>query len=549
MLPTGNSGNAIYGEDVPHDHEAALDLPVENELPSSTSWNSNTSDADNRAGPHETYPTQRLDANATHPEYSAESSADYNSYATPPAAEDAVVQPYQAISPNISNEVRPSSRVSSPIVNPALSLATSFRANSPHQKALPPSPTLSQSHGRASPFLEHSLVNTKRTASPRSFVEPIKEHAEDTTMVAKTRSPVVSPTMRTSSPAPAYLNGARNAAIGSINPYLPKSVAGEERASSPALSGQQSMPSDPYAPKTYLNGHKAERAGSPSSFAGWSAPSALPSSKHHPPTNTYAPQRADLLRNRSMSNSSMLSTASTSAEDPYAPSQYNKRIPSEADYGSYSSRYNYPNGNGTDPSHLPPLTSEYPAQELPLKPFHTPYAPSPSLMGANDPLGRTAARIPVFSFGFGGKLVTCFHGADSLSTGFDVALASRNSTGIHIRTLKTLIPESALDTSTAVFPGPLFSDPGTATTSLVRAGPTTQTKTKKSQVIKYLSERTDELALGLRYLRPDTLEGRRAEGKLVLVKLLQIMVEHDGRLTGTYVYLTSCTHNSVLITY
>lgn len=208
-----------------------------------------------------------------------------------------------------------------------------------------PSPTLSQSHGRASPFLEHSLVNTKCTASPRSFVEPIKEHAEDTTMVAKTRSPVVSPTMRTSSPAPVYLNGARNAAIGSINPYLPKPVAGEERASLPALSGQQSM----------LSRHIS-----------------------------MATKRRELV-------------------------------------------------------------------------------------------------LPVHSPG-GQRLPRCL----------------RRST------IRRLI-----------------------CTHLREPTPTTQTKTKKSQVIKYLSERTDELALGLRYLRPDTLEGRRAEGKLVLVKLLQIMMD-DG---------------------
>ena len=82
-------------------------------------------------------------------------------------------------------------------------------------------------------------------------------------------------------------------------------------------------------------------------------------------------------------------------------------------------------------------------------------------------------------------------------------------------------------------------------TSLVRTGPTAQIKSKKVQVIKYLSERTDELALGLRYLGPDSVDYWRLEGKIILMKMLRLMVEHDGRLTGTYAhfcvgYLHSC---------
>jgi hypothetical protein len=220
----------------------------------------------------------------------------------------------------------------------------------------------------------------------------------------------------------------------------------------------------------------------------------------------------------------MVLPASTDAKDPYAPSQHPRRQKSETDHGIFG----YLRGRETS---LPSL-DQTPVQEVSMKPFHTPYAPSPSLLGANDPLGRTAARIPVFSFGFGGKFVTCFHGTATLNTGFDVALSSRNSTGVRIRVLKQLIPESALTASAVAFPGPLFSDPGSLT-SLVRTGPSSQTKTKKAQVVKYLCERMDELSLGLRYLNPDSIERRRAEGKVVLIKLMKVMVEHDGRLTGT----------------
>ncbi|KAF8077931.1 Sec23-binding domain of Sec16-domain-containing protein [Lyophyllum atratum] len=458
--------------------------------------------------------SQYTDPETVHPDLAKESSSHYNPYSIPSQGVD---------------ETPPPQKVSfAPSLGSPLSLASSLRASSPHQYALPPSPTSSQQYGRSSPFLDSAIVTAKRSASPRSFMEPPREktpdidaHAplKDTTQAAAVRSPqqMLSSPLRSSSPASVHGNGVWTPPVGVANPYLPKSVAGSQGNASTANlpNGQPGIAPDPYAPKSHTNGYNGERTASPSSFVARSATGGVPAPKNYPLTNPYAPPKADILRNRSMSNSSMLSSTSTSPEDPYAPSQHNTIT-------RMAKRLSHPS-----------LQPEYPVQELPVKPFQTPYAPSPSLLGANDPLGRTSARVPVFSFGFGGKLITCFHGAESLSTGFDVALSSRNSTGVHIRVLKTLIPESALDTSTAAFPGPLFGDPGTSTTSLVRTGATTQTKTKKAKVTKYLSERIDELALGLRYLKPDSLESSRAEGKLVLIKLLQLMVEHDGRLTGT----------------
>ncbi len=48
-------------------------------------------------------------------------------------------------------------------------------------------------------------------------------------------------------------------------------------------------------------------------------------------------------------------------------------------------------------------------QPAPLLLNQNQYAPSPSLLGTNDPLSRHSARAPVFSFGFGGQVVSCFH--------------------------------------------------------------------------------------------------------------------------------------------
>ncbi|KAI0062273.1 hypothetical protein BV25DRAFT_1804047 [Artomyces pyxidatus] len=219
-----------------------------------------------------------------------------------------------------------------------------------------------------------------------------------------------------------------------------------------------------------------------------------------------------------MSNASVYSTQSSTAVDPYT-SRRLRQTPSEPSSSFTSPRVE---SNGA------------PAQTLSFSaPTHPPYAPSPSLLGTNDPLGRTGSRAPVMSFGFGGKFVTCCHGATTLNTGFDVALSSRQTTSIQVRLLHTVIPESALDTSSTPFPGPLFSDPGSPVTGLVRPGASTQTKNNKARVIKYMEERVDELSRGTSYLTQGSPERRQVEGKLVILKLLKVMVENDGLLSGS----------------
>ncbi|KAF9564629.1 hypothetical protein CPC08DRAFT_631062 [Agrocybe pediades] len=159
------------------------------------------------------------------------------------------------------------------------------------------------------------------------------------------------------------------------------------------------------------------------------------------------------------------------------------------------------------------------------------YAPSPSLVGANDPLSRTSARAPVVTFGFGGKMITCFHGMPGLNAGFDVALSSRTSSELKIHTLKKIIPATVHNMPGPSFPGPLFNDPGTSSISLVRSGQTAQTKIKKASLVTYLADRYNEIQQGLGYL--SNTEKQTAEDKLILLKLLSIMVENDGRLLGT----------------
>ncbi|KAE9391652.1 hypothetical protein BT96DRAFT_888541 [Gymnopus androsaceus JB14] len=342
-----------------------------------------------------------------------------------------------------------------------------------------------------------------------------------------------------------------HSAGSSFDLYSPKvGQIPEERVPSPVLSNNATF--DPYAPNN--------RMSSPAPLE--KLPSNPPiASNPYAPTNSYFPAQstssppqpqgphgvspylpgskpaAPPPRNRSMSNGSVLSTLS---EDPgpYAAPNLGRLQSNESDYGGYSSRYNYPENEQVSP--VPPPSSGLgssglgSAQEILMKaPTYTAYAPSPSLLGTNDPLGRAGARVPVFSFGFGGKFVTCFHGADKMNTGFDVALASRNSTGVEIRVLNKLIPSSVLNLSSTTFPGPLFSDPGSPTVGLVRPGAAAQTKTKKARVIKYLEDRAEELSQGLGYMLSGSEDQGRTESKVVLFKILKILVENDGKLSGT----------------
>jgi hypothetical protein len=264
------------------------------------------------------------------------------------------------------------------------------------------------------------------------------------------------------------------------------------------------------------------RVSSPSSIRSWKSPHV---SSHDP----YAPARSIepsmSARDRSMSSSSLVSSHSSVASDPYAPS-HRSQNPSEAFIPGlvvhHTSRV--PPVHDIDRSHGG-QTLTYPAQT------HPPYAPSPSLLGSNDPLGRTSSRAPVVTFGFGGKLVLCFHGSNTLNTGFDIALSSRQTTGIQLRPLHAVIPDSALDHISTSFPGPLFCDPGSPT-GLVRAAAATQSKSNKAKVIKYLEERSEEISRGLGYLGQGSAEHRQAEGKQVLVRLLKVLLEHDGHLSG-----------------
>ncbi|KAJ6596911.1 Sec23-binding domain of Sec16-domain-containing protein [Mycena vulgaris] len=406
-------------------------------------------------------------------------------------------------------------RVSSPAPN--IAPRPSSRANS----------LSSQISGRRSvdaPFFPPPDVN--RSASPASLSARSSTVSPDpytNGLPPAAGSPPTSAPDRTASPASLYsLERTRSPPSPSANPYLPSSATHRERVPSPLRKSSTTTSYEPPKPPLVPNGYGVEGGSSSLSNGLHRASQYLP-----PKQGPALPPLPPLPRNRSASSGSIYSSASSSPEHPYAPSHLGTQQRSETDYGNYVSRYNYNAPNEAS-------AYDYPvSQEIIMKPAQaTAYAPSPSLLGANDPLGRTSSRAPVFSFGFGGKFLTCFHGA-SMNTGFDVALSARNSTGIHIRQLNKIIPPSALEVSSASFPGPLFSDPGTPTTGLVRTTASAQSKAKKARLVKYLTDRAEEISQAIGYLHIGSAEGRQAEGKLVLVNLLKILVENDGRLSGT----------------
>ena len=127
-------------------------------------------------------------------------------------------------------------------------------------------------------------------------------------------------------------------------------------------------------------------------------------------------------------------------------------------------------------------------------------------------------------------MVTCFHGTGTLSTGYDVALTSRNTTSVKIHVLNKLLPKSVLEHSEVSFAGPLFPDAGNASIALVRATTSAGAKGKKAKVSKYLEDRAAEISQGLAYLSDQ--ERKSSEAKLALISVLKVMVDNDGQLLG-----------------
>ncbi|KAH9817670.1 Sec23-binding domain of Sec16-domain-containing protein [Melampsora americana] len=170
------------------------------------------------------------------------------------------------------------------------------------------------------------------------------------------------------------------------------------------------------------------------------------------------------------------------------------------------------------------------------------YQPASSTDRDGDPsLHRLKAKIPLASFGFGGKLLVVFPSGGQApsftSAGYEdpYTSAAKASTGttLQIHQLSQVIPSIELQ----AFPGPLFMEGGSKS-SVVK---------KKKEITQWLDERLDETEKECGYLQSNTktlntdagaleahaLKAEQVQDKLLVLKLLKIMIENEGKLSGS----------------
>ncbi|KAI6150749.1 Sec23-binding domain of Sec16-domain-containing protein [Pisolithus tinctorius] len=381
----------------------------------------------------------------------------------------------------------------------------------PHHGKIPHRQGPSASNGRASPgtYSAHT-----RSGSSGSSISSLRSPVNRVSSPLRNVNAVDSNSQDPNTPA--YVARA-------VHPYDPSPYVPVQRTSSRAsvrsLNNQATTTSNLYGSITH--GIIADASDRSTSAPGRTM-SPSTSCSQSSVTDPYAPSRTATANATSQFRGRQPLGGSALVSGSMALDAHQQRNEFGLAYQSYTG----------EPSSLGCISAYSIGSETHMTVSRPPYAPSPSLLGSNDPLGRVSARAPIVSFGFGGRLVTCFHGSADLSTGFDVALSTRRTTNITIREVHKALPEYALEPKAALYPGPLFSDPGSPMTSLVRTGMSSNLKTKKARVIKYLEERAEEISRAATYAS-EGIERRRVEDKLALVQVLKVMVEHDGVLYGS----------------
>ncbi|GAA6050336.1 hypothetical protein JCM3770_002969 [Rhodotorula araucariae] len=236
-------------------------------------------------------------------------------------------------------------------------------------------------------------------------------------------------------------------------------------------------------------------------------------------------------------------TYATSPRKPNAPLQ-----PPTAATMARANSYDAPPSRPVDaysPYAQPPPPQQQQQQHRPYNPYASQPAPvsrpASAMAGAPADLGLERCTAPIATFGFGGKLVLVFPGGGRPSYGMDsanpygVAAPSQaqqsTPTTVHIRKLADVAAPATSD-GASTFPGPIFLDGGKA-----NAGK------KRKEAVAWLAQRIAELEQEVQYARGAAPPGfatgdaghkrRKVETRLLLVKLVRIMIENEGKLVGS----------------
>ncbi|GAA5975728.1 hypothetical protein JCM11641_005850 [Rhodosporidiobolus odoratus] len=336
-----------------------------------------------------------------------------------------------------------------------------------------------------------------------------------------------------------------------FDPYAPSQPARDPYAP----SSSSAVPRDPYATPSVAPGPRQNQYAPPQDVPSRGSTSTPPaqqrppaaSGQHYaspsrfgePGAKPAAPPSASMARANSYGAAAPARTTSTDSYAAYPPQALQG--------GPYSARAD---GNLTAPAAYGsfPQSQYAPEQQQHHDQYTAGAHPAPPTLsrqasfvtnGEVADLGLERCTAPVVSFGFGGRMVVVFPRGGQPSYGIDASNPYGAPAGtqappstVHIRKLGDYIPPSSTDGSSS-FPGPIFLDGGKA-----NAGK------KRKEATAWLSQRIVELEQEVHYTKGATqaLTGspgvapdnrRKVETQLVLYKLVLVMVENEGRLTGS----------------
>ncbi|GAA5877989.1 hypothetical protein JCM1840_000133 [Sporobolomyces johnsonii] len=320
---------------------------------------------------------------------------------------------------------------------------------------------------------------------------------------------------------------------------------------------QQQQAYDPYAPQPSVD--EARDAYAPQAADPYAPQAPAQQDPYAPQTSGYAlPARESNLTSPVQQSRHQPSFASPprSATQPQlssptkapAPLRASPSAPTRADsvdsYAQYPAQ-GFPTGPYTAQVGgnltAPAAYGSFPQQQQPYDPYAV-QAQAVQRQGSFSSevadLGLERRTAPVVSFGFGGRMLVVFPNGGRPSFGIDsanpygsaAAAAAQPSTPstVHVRKLAELLPPS----DGPPFPGPIFLDGGKA-----NAGK------KRKEAMAWLGQRIDELEKEVSYAQGAAPPGfggghaedtrKRLETRLLLVKLVKVLVENEGKLIGS----------------